>query len=94
MHTFVLKLSYINNDLIHVSSKHVTVFTEGKIRRKSTLKIIKLLECNTQIVNSKNVLILCRMVGAKGSRPGRTGVTMVPRGAIGDLSGALTIPQG
>jgi len=32
--------------------------------------------------------------GVKGSRPDRTGVTVLPRGDIGDLRSALAILQG
>ena len=53
MRTCLLQLIYTHIDLIHVSSKHVTVFTEGKILRMSTLKIIKLLECLKQTTNIK-----------------------------------------
>jgi len=43
---------------------------------------------------SKNKLWNKSQQGVKGSRPGRTGVTRLPRSDTGGLTGALAILQG
>jgi len=40
MHLCILKLVYIHNDLLHISTKHMAIFREVKIQRVNTLKII------------------------------------------------------
>ena len=49
------------------------------------------------VLSSKNaecITVLPLLPGVKGSRPGRTGVTVLPRGDAGGLRRALAILQG